>query len=295
MFLEPGDGRFHDGAEGRLGVDFVVAEAGKRDQFLRLAGLGIEMLGFFRWDQPVVIGGDEQDRSRSDLVDDPFGMELQGLVDVFEWQRVDGVWVGFARGGGEIGGLAVRQQDVVAVAGLRGTIEDHLLAFGFRGCEQIVPFIGAADAAHPTGAVANADAADDALNARIDCCRPDHGGAAIAGAVDAEAILIDAILQAEEGHRGLDVGDAAVGREATAGAFAVTPALVVESQDGIAGVVEHAGVVRQVEILDARIAVAQDDAGARLPGIMIVGQEQIAIEFVTFAEEVYGLTHNGSP
>ena len=76
-----------------------------------------------------------------------------------------------------------------------------------------------------------------------------------------------------------------MGGEPASRAFAVTPALVVEGQHHVAGLVQHPGVVRQVEILDPRVAVAKDDAGTGLAPAEIVGGVEIAGQLNSLAVE----------
>ena len=134
-------------------------------------------------------------------------MEAQGVVDKLERQFIDGGGIGAPRGRGQLGGLAVGQQDLRAVGQLGNAIAYPLLPVRLGAVEQIEPFVRAAHAAHPPSPVADAHDADDALDARIDGADPHDGGAAVAGAVDAETRRIDAGLQAEEGERSLDIGD----------------------------------------------------------------------------------------
>jgi hypothetical protein len=79
----PRQRRGHDLAESRLGIDFVVAIAFEDHQALRLLGMGVKLFRLLRWHEPVVIGGDEENRPGRDLVDDPFGVEPERLVDIF--------------------------------------------------------------------------------------------------------------------------------------------------------------------------------------------------------------------
>jgi hypothetical protein len=71
-----------------------------------------------------------------------------------------------------------------------------LYAVRARTRQQVVVFIRAAYAAHPARPVADAHHRDNALDAQIDGCDEDDGGAAIARAVDAEARGIDLGLRA---------------------------------------------------------------------------------------------------
>jgi hypothetical protein len=124
--------------------------------------------------------------------------------------------------------------------------------------------------------VSHPDDADDALDPGIDRTDPNDSGAAIARAVDPQAIRIDLRLQAEEGEGCLHVGHPSVGRQAAARALACAPTLVVEGEHDVAGFVEDPGVVGQVEILDAGVAVAQHDARAPICGAHTLRQVEIA-------------------
>ena len=97
---------------------------------------------------------------------------------------------------------------------------------------------------------------------------------------------IGLLLGREKRERGLHVGDPAVGREPGRRPLAVAPALVVEGQHDIAGAVQDARDVRQVQVADAGIAVAQHDPGAPFAGTQIIGQKQIAREFDALAVEI---------
>src|SRR4029077_11225569 len=108
VLAEPGGGLCHDLAEGRLDINLVVTKAAQGHEFLGLASLGKQRLGFLRRAQAVVSGSDEQNWARGNFVDDPLGMKAQGLVDEFERQFIDRGWIGAARGGGEFGGLRIR-------------------------------------------------------------------------------------------------------------------------------------------------------------------------------------------
>src|SRR5262249_17089974 len=120
------------------------------------------------------------------------------------------------------------------------------------------------------------------------------GGAAVARAIDTEPCRIDLGLAAEERERGLHVGHPAVRRQAAARSLAVAPALVVEHEHDIARLVEHARVVGQVEVLDARVAVAQYDARASRAGLQAVRIVEVANEPEALAVEVNGLFHGVS-
>src|SRR5262245_48206243 len=117
-----------------------------------------------------------------------------------------------------------------------------------------MPLIRPSHAAHPSPPMSDTDDADDALDARIDRARPYDRGAAVACPVEPKTLGIDIGLQAEKRQRRLDIGDATVGCQPAARPFAGTPALVVEGQDDIAGIVEHPGVVGKIEILHTRVA-----------------------------------------
>ena len=71
------------------------------------------------------------------------------------------------------------------------TAHHHALARDRRRSgQQVVEFVRPAHAAHPAPTVADADHRDDAFHARIDRADPDHRGAAIARAVDAQPLRI---------------------------------------------------------------------------------------------------------
>ena len=67
-----------------------------------------------RRDEPVVVGGDEEDRPRGDLADDPFQVELQRVGDVLQGNRAQRRGIVPAGRCGELGRLAIRQQDLLA-------------------------------------------------------------------------------------------------------------------------------------------------------------------------------------
>src|SRR5690349_2737417 len=148
-----------------------------------------------------------------------------------------------------------------------------------------MPLIGAAHAAHPAATVTDANYTDDALHARIDGGGPNHGRAAVARAVEAKARVVDLGLQREESQRGLHVGHATVGGKAAARALARAPSLVVEGEDDVAGLVQHARIVRQVKVLDAGVSVAEHDAGALVTRCHSVRKIQIGSEPEALAEE----------
>ena len=141
-----------------------------------------------------------------------------------------------------------------------------------------MPFVGPAHASHPALAVTDAHHADDAADPPVDRAGPYRRRAAVAGAVKAQPTLVDLVPSAQEGERGLDVGDTAVRIEARARSFALAPSLVVEGEHDVAGLVERARVVRQVEVLDPGIAVAQHDPGPRLARLDSVRTIQVANE-----------------
>src|SRR5439155_7179879 len=91
--------------------------------------------------------------------------------------------------------------------------------------EKIVRLVGAAHAAHPPRAAADADHADDAPDPTIDGGDRDNGRAAVARPVQADPLGIDLGKRSEERHGRLNVGDPAVGREPAAGPRALAPAL----------------------------------------------------------------------
>jgi len=92
-------------------------------------------------------------------------------------------------------------------------------------------------------------------------------------------------LQAEDCNSGLQIGDPTHRRQPAARALALAPALVVEGQHHAAGLVLHSGIVAQVEVLDAGIAVREHDAAAALAGSQVIGQEEVAIELEALAVE----------
>src|SRR5215467_949195 len=58
----------HHLAEGVAAIDLVVAEALQHHELLGLAGARIHGFALLRRHQPVVVGGDEQDRARRDAL-----------------------------------------------------------------------------------------------------------------------------------------------------------------------------------------------------------------------------------
>src|SRR5439155_1410149 len=129
--------------------------------------------------------------------------------------------------------------------------------------EKIVRLVGAADAAHPSRAVADADHADDAPDPTIDGGDPDDGSAAVARPVQADPLGIDLGKRPEERHGCLNVGDPAVGREPAARPRTLPPALVIEGHHHVPGLGERPRVVRKVQVLDPRVAVALDGRPSR--------------------------------
>jgi hypothetical protein len=125
-----------------------VPEAAKSDEFLGLAHLCEQRLGFFGWNQPVVVRHDEEDRSRRYFVDDPFGMEAQSVVDDLERQLIYGGRVTAARGRSQVGGLAIGRQHLRAIGHGRLAIKDTLLSVSFGAVEKIAPFV---HIRHPAG------------------------------------------------------------------------------------------------------------------------------------------------
>ncbi len=89
----------------------------------------------------------------------------------------------------------------------------------------------------------------------------------------------------QERHGCLNVGDPAVGREPAARPRTLPPALVIEGHHHVPGLGERPRVVRKVQVLDPRVAVAQDDARPRLAGREVRGIEDVADELVAFAVE----------
>src|SRR2546426_982384 len=96
-------------AERRLLVDLVVPVAFQHHQLLRLTGARVHLDGFLWRHEPVVVGRDEQEGARRNLVDDPLRVELQRVVDVFQRDRADGVGIVSPGRGAELGRLPVGQ------------------------------------------------------------------------------------------------------------------------------------------------------------------------------------------
>jgi len=105
---------------------------------------------------------------------------------------------------------------------------------------------------------------------------PDHGRAAITGAVDSEPIGVHRGVCAEEGEGGLRVQDPAVGGKSRLRSVAVAPAFVIEGQHDIARPGQDLGGVRQMEVSHASIAVTQHYAGPLFIRCQPVGQEQVS-------------------
>ena len=158
-------------------------------------------------------------------------------------------------------------------------------AIGGRTLEQIVILVRSPHAAHPALAIADAHDGDHAFYPRINRGNPDHRRTPIAGAVDTKLLGIHQSLRAEPGQRRLHVHDTAVRRETTLRPVAVTPTLVVEGQHDIARLGQNLRDVRQVQVPHPGVAVTQHDAGTRLAGLQVAGQEQVAGEPDSLAEE----------
>ena len=106
----------------------------------------------------------------------------------------------------------------------------------------------------------DANHADDALGPLVHRSHPRDGGAAVAGAIDADSLFIDLGLEAEKCHGGLYVSYPAIRDQPVGGdTFAIAPALVVKGHDDVAGLVQDAGVVGQVQVFDTGVPVAQED------------------------------------
>ena len=199
------------------------------------------------------------------------------------------------RRGRERSGHPVLQQDLVAL-GHSGLAAQHGgLAIGLRPGQQVVPFVRPAHAPHPAPAVADADHAHHAAHARIQRGGPDRRGAAVTGAVEAEARPVHARPRAEKGERGLRVGDAAEGRKPGARPLARAPALVVEGEHHIARLRKHTRIVGQIEALHPGIAVAEQDTGPRLARARVGGPVEIAREPHALAEKTHALALHGAP
>src|SRR5919201_537901 len=177
----PLQGGRHDLAEGRLVIDFVMAIAFQDHQALGLQSPGIELFGFLRRHQPVVIGGDEEDWPRRNLVDNPFGMEAERIIDVFEWNGVDRPWIVTPGRGRQLGRLPIGEEDLTALDEFGFSRRRTPLTIGFGASEQIKPLVWAPHAAHPTTAMADPHHTDDTLRAGIDGAHPADGGAAVTG------------------------------------------------------------------------------------------------------------------
>ena len=182
------------------------------DQLLRFASLGVQRLAFVRRHQSVVVGGDEQHRTRCDLVDDPFGVKPDGVVDEFERDLVDRP--------------RIARRAAAAVADCRSGCRtgcDRLTrtpghhatdTIGLGPRQQVGELVGPANAAHPAAAVPDADNRHNGLHPRIDRRGPNDGRAAVAGAIDAEPAPHPP-WAAHPGRSGPpEINDAAVGRQA---------------------------------------------------------------------------------
>ena len=274
-------------------IDLVVAVTLEHDQLLRLAGPVVKRLRLFRRHQPVVVGGDEEHRTGRDPVHDPFRVEAQRLIDIFERQRVESGGDIAPRGGRQLRRLAVRQQHLAALDPLRLALRRALHAVPGRPLQQVEPLVRPAHAAHPALAVPDPDHADDAFHPPVHRAGPDHRGASVAGAVDAEPRLVHLRLRAEESQRRLHVRHPAVGRQARARPLALAPALVVEGQHDIARFGEHAGIVRQIEVLHPSIAVAEHDARPPLSRREAVRPVQVPYQLEPFGIEGDGCRAHG--
>src|SRR6202030_4672432 len=93
-------------------IDLVMAVAVKHDKLFRFTCTGVERFTLSWRDQPIIVGGDEQDWSRRDFVDHPLGIKAKRVVNEFERDCGDSSRVVAAGSHAELGGLAVRQQDL---------------------------------------------------------------------------------------------------------------------------------------------------------------------------------------
>ena len=98
MSAEPVGGFRHDPVKGFAVVDVVVTTPLDDDEFLRIPGISVHGLGFRGRHHLVVVAGNEQDRPGSDVSNDPFRIESDGFVDVFEGQAVGAGGAGFLAG-----------------------------------------------------------------------------------------------------------------------------------------------------------------------------------------------------
>ena len=66
-------------------------------------------------------------------------------------------------------------------------------------------------------------------------------------------------------------------------ALALSPALVVEGHGHVAGLVQHTGVVGQVQVLDARVPVAQQHRRPLFAGRKVIGRVHVTLQLESFA------------
>ena len=84
-------------------------------------------------------------------------MEAEGLVDVLEGEGVEGGGDVAARGGRELGRLAVREEHLAPLDELRLALHRALDPVRGGTLQEVEPFVGAAHAPHPALAVADPD------------------------------------------------------------------------------------------------------------------------------------------
>src|SRR5262245_12404633 len=78
---EPGNRFRHHLAKRWFGIDLVVSEPAQDDQLLGFPCLREQCLRLFGRNEPIIVGRNEEDRTRRDFVDHPFGMKTQRGVD----------------------------------------------------------------------------------------------------------------------------------------------------------------------------------------------------------------------
>src|SRR5216684_6793744 len=108
----PREGGFHDLAERGVCIDLVMAVALQGDELLGVPGARVQLLRLLRRDEAVVIRRHKENRPGRDSVDDPFRMELQRLVHIFERNRIDRGRQVPPSERGQFGRLAVGQYDL---------------------------------------------------------------------------------------------------------------------------------------------------------------------------------------
>jgi len=129
--------------------------------------------------------------------------------------------------------------------------------------EQLTPFPGAADGAHPAGAIPDREHADQRLHRRIVGCGLGGDGRAVFLAEERDPLAVDIRPLPQIGHRRADVGDLLPRPQLGAIAFALAPAPVFEREQGYPAGGEAGREGRGAVISASHPAGAQHDSGRR--------------------------------